>query len=171
MAELISSDYSKETFPELFTLRFGMSKAEAKEVYLKKGLRPIFERPDRLEFMNPPVDVPQAAETNLRFEKNKLAEVSQYFEVLNDDSSAFKHIAKYRNLKDQLGAKYGPPESLEFMDDTYNNSQQRLEGFKSKKGNYASLWRNVNKMDVFLVLGGDNLALFLRLTYKIHSPT
>lgn len=168
MSEQISSNYAEETFPELFNLRFGMTKAEAKELYQKRGQRPIFERPDHLDFMCPPVDVPDATETNLKFKDNKLVEVSQYFEVVDDDLSAFKHIAKYRDLKDQLSAKYGPPESIEFMDDSYNNSERRLEGFKSKKGNYASMWRNVKKMDIFLVLGGDNLDTFLRLTYKVH---
>jgi hypothetical protein len=169
MAEIIRSNYSKETFPELFNLRFGMTKNEVKELYQKRSQRPIFERPDRLDFICPPVELPGSAETNLTFERNKLTEVCQYFEVVNDEPSAFKHIAKYRDLKDQLSAKYGTPESIEFMEDNYNNGDHRLEGFKSKKGNYASMWRNVRKMDVFLVLGGDNLAPFLRLTYKVHA--
>jgi hypothetical protein len=171
MAELISSNYSKATFPELLTFRFGMSKAEAKNLYKKGGQKPIFERYDRLDFISPPVDIPNAAETNLIFKKEKLIEVSQYFSVSGDDSSAFKHISKYRDLKDQLTAKYGPPESIEFMDDNYNNSELRLEGFKTKKGNYASIWRNVKGMDIFLVLGGDNLDIFLRLTYKQKSKS
>ena len=169
MAELISSNFSKETFPELFTFRFGMSKAEAKNLYKKTGKNPIFERKDRLDFIGPPIDLPATGETNLIFEKNALVEVSQYFEVLNDDPSAFKHIAKYRSLKDQLKAKYGSPESIEFMDDIYNNSNRRLEGFKIKKGNYASLWRKVKGMSIFLVLGGDHLDTYLRLTYKLVS--
>ena len=166
MPELITSNYSKESFPELFTLSFGMTKTEVKILYQRKGLRPIFERSSRLDFIGPPVEVAQAAEINLIFDDEVLVEVTQYFEILGDDGSAFKHIAKYRDLKDQLKAKYGPPESLEFMDDAFNKSESRLEGFKRKKGNYASMWRNINGMDIFLVLGGDNLDTFLRVTYK-----
>ena len=62
MTELISSDYSKETFPELFTFRFGMTKAEAKKLYKKSGQKPIFERADRLDFIGPPVEVPDTGE-------------------------------------------------------------------------------------------------------------
>ena len=166
MPELISSNYSKETFPELFTLSFGMNKTEVKILYQKKGFRPIFERPNRLDFFSPPIEVPHAAEINLIFKDDQLVEIYQYFEVVSDDSSAFAHIARYRDLKDQLVAKYGLPEALEFMDDKFNNSKNRLKGFKLKKGNYASLWRNVKGMDVFLVLGGDGLDTFIRLTYK-----
>ncbi|HQO79189.1 MAG TPA: hypothetical protein PLG17_11845, partial [Thermodesulfobacteriota bacterium] len=157
MPELITSNYSKETFPELFTLRFGMTKAEVKTVYQKRGLKPIFERTKRLDFIYPPIDVPGATESNTIFDKDgHLIEVAQYFDVDGDDASAFKHIAKYRDLKDQLTAKYGTPECIEFMDDQYNNGERRAEGFKIKRGNYACLWRNVNRsMDVFLVLGGD----------------
>lgn len=169
MPELISSSYSKESFPELLTFRFGMSKTDAKASYKKKGLKPIFEGTDRLDFIGPPVEVPSAAETNLVFKKNALIEIIQYFEVLDDDRSAFKHIAKYRDLKDQLTAKYGPPESIEFMDDENNTSEGRLEGFKSKKGNYASMWRGLKNMNVFLVLGGDHLTTFIRITYKAKS--
>ena len=112
--------------------------------------------------------MPDATEINLIFDKKgNLIEVTQYFDVTGDDSSAFKHIAKYRDLKDQLTAKYGAADSLEFMDDQYNTSERRAEGFKVKKGNYASMWRNVNSdMDVFLILGGDLLDILLRLTYK-----
>ena len=170
MPELISSNYSKETFPELLTLSFGMTKTEVKLLYQKKGLRPLFERLDRLDFISPPVDVPQSAEINLLFKEDRLVEIFQYFEVVSDDSSAFAHIAKYRGLKDQLVAKYALPEALEFMDDKFNNSKNRLKGFKLKKGNYASIWRNVKGMDVFLVLGGDGLDTFIRLTYK-HRPS
>lgn len=170
MAELISSNYSKESFPELLTLGFGMSKAEVKDRYQRKGLKPIFERSNSLDFMGPPVDIPDAAETKLLFKKNLLVEVAQYFHVPGDDSSAFKHIAKYRDLKDQLTAKYGPTDSIEFMEDAYNNSELRLKGFKIKKGNYASIWRNVGgNMDVFLVLGGDQLDTLLRVTYKLKE--
>jgi len=169
MAELISSTYSKETFPELFTFSFGMTKAVVKDLYKRKGLKPIFEGADRLDFIGPPIDVALSGETNLIFKKDALIELSQYFEIEDDDASAFKHIAKYRDLKDQLQAKYGPPEALEFMDDRYNNSNGRLEGFKTKKGNYASIWRNVKGMSIFLVLGGDHLDTFLRLTYKSKS--
>ena len=70
MAELISSNYSKETFPELFTFRFGMSRAEVKDLYKKSGQKPIFERADRLDFMGPPIDVPDTGETNLIFKKD-----------------------------------------------------------------------------------------------------
>ena len=171
MPELISSNYSKETFPELLNFRFGMSKSEAKDLYQKRGQKPIFEKPSRLDFINPPVDIPGAAETNLIFKKDKLVEISQYFEVIGDDSSAFKHISKYRDLKDQLTAKYGAPQSIEFMDDKYNTSKLRLKGFKTKKGNYASMWRNVKEMDIFLVLGGDLFDTFLRLTYKLKSKS
>jgi hypothetical protein len=100
-----------------------------------------------------------------------LVELSQYFEIDNDDASAFKHISKYRDLKDQLKAKYGPPESIEFMDDSCNNTNGRLEGFKTKKGNYASLWRDVEGISIFLVLGGDHLDTFLRLTYKSKADS
>ena len=141
----------------------------AKKLYKKSGQKPIFERADRLDFMGPPVEVPDTGETNLIFTKDTLVEVSQYFEIEDDDPSAFKHIAKYRDLKDRLKAKYGSPESIEFMDDNYNNSNSRLEGFKTKKGNYASLWRNVGGMSIFLVLGGDHLDTFLRLSYKSSS--
>ena len=171
MPELISSNYSKETFPELLTLSFGMTKTEVKIVYQKKGLRPLFERADRLDFISPPVDVPQAAEINLIFKDDWLVAIYQYFEVVKDDASAFEHIAKYRDLKDQLVAKYSLPEALEFMDDKFNNSKSRLKGFKLKKGNYASIWRNINGMDIFLVLGGDGLDTFIRLTYKLRSDS
>ena len=70
MAELISSSYSKETFPELFTFRFGMTKKEVKNLYKKKGLKPIFEGADRLDFIGPPIEVALSSETNLIFEKN-----------------------------------------------------------------------------------------------------
>jgi hypothetical protein len=166
MAELISSRYSKESFPELFTFRFGMTKKEVKNLYKKRGLKPIFEGADRMDFIGPPIDLSLTGETNLIFKKSILVELSQYFVIGDDDASAFKHISKYRDLKDQLKAKYGPPESIEFMDDTYNNSNGRLEGFKTKKGNYASMWRDVEGMSIFLVLGGDHLDTFLRLTYK-----
>ena len=171
MAELISSSYSKETFPELFTFSFGMTKKEVKNLYKKRGLKPIFEGADRLDFIGPPIELALSAETNLIFKKNALVELSQYFEIEKDDASAFKHIAKYRDLKDQLKAKYGPPESIEFMDDSCNNSNGRLEGFKTKKGNYASLWRDVKGMSIFLVLGGDHLDTFLRLTYKSKADS
>jgi hypothetical protein len=169
MPELIKSNYSKETFPELLTFRFGMTKGEVKRHYKKTGQTPIYERPNRLDYIAPPVEVPDATEINLTFDKHgKLQEVTQYFDVVGDDASAFKHIAKYRDLKDQLTAKYGTADSLEFMDDDYNTSERRAEGFKVKKGNYASMWRNVNEeMDVFLILGGDLLDMLLRLTYKV----
>jgi hypothetical protein len=171
MSELIYSNYSKETFPELLTLSFGMTKTEVKIIYNKKSLRPLFERADRLDFISPPVDVPQAAEINLIFKDDWLVAIYQYFEVVKDDASAFAHIAKYRDLKDQLVAKYGLPEALEFMDDQFNNSKSRLKGFKLKKGNYASIWRNIKGMDVFLVLGGDGFDTFIRLTYKQRSDS
>lgn len=174
MPELIASNYSKETFPELFTLRFGMTKAEVKSVCQKNGQKPIFERHNRLDYIYPPVEVPGATEFNALFDKEgRLVEVTQYFDVDGDDASAFKHIAKYRDLKDQLTAKYGVADSIEFMDDAYNNSERRAEGFKVKKGNYASLWRSVKDMDIFLVLGGDHLDILLRVTYKlrIDAPT
>ena len=57
------------------------------------------------------------------------------------------------------------------MDDKFNNNKSRLKGFKLKKGNYVSLWRNLNGMDVFLVLGGDGLDTFIRLTYKLRSDS
>ena len=61
---------------------------------------------------------------------------------------------------------------IKFMDDKFNNSKSRLKGFKLKKGNYASIWRNINGMDVFLVLGGDGLLdTFIRLTYKLRSDS
>ena len=171
MPELITSNYSKETFPELLSFRFGMTKGEIKRLYRKTGQTPIYERPSRLDYISPPVEVPDATETNLIFDKKgKLLEVTQYFDVVGDDASAFKHIAKYRDLKDQLTAKYGAADSLEFMDDHYNTSDRRAEGFKVKKGNYASMWRNVNNdMDVFLILGGDLLDILLRLTYKLKT--
>jgi len=172
MPELITSNYSKETFPELLSLRFDMTKAEVKQLYQKIGQKPIFERPNRLDYIYPPVEVPDATETNIIFDKNgNLVEVTQYFDV-PDDPAAFTHIAKYRDLKDQLTAKYGPAESLEFMDDEYNTSERRAEGFKVKKGNYASMWRNVNDtMDVFLILGGDHLDILLRLSYKKRTDS
>ena len=171
MPELITSNYSKETFPELLSLRFGMTKSEVKRLYQKTGQKPIYERPNRLDYISPPVEVPDATETNLVFDKKgKLLEITQYFDVIDDDFSAFKHIAKYRDLKDQLTAKYGTADSLEFMEDQYNTSERRAEGFKVKKGNYASMWRNVNgDMDVFLILGGDLLDILLRLTYKLKA--
>lgn len=173
MPELIASNYSRETFPELLTLRFGMTKEAVKRLFQRSGQKPIYERPNRLDFVHPPVEVPGAAETNLTFDKNgRLLEVTQYFDVEGDDASAFKHIAKYRDLKDQLTAKYGEPDSLEFMDDQYNTSELRAKGFKVKKGNYASMWRNVySRMDVFLVLGGDQLDILLRLTYRSQTSS
>ena len=172
MPELISSNYSKETFPELLTFEFGMTKAGVKRLYQKSGQKPIFERKDRLDYISPPVAVPDATETNLIFDDwGGLAEVTQYFDVMGDDQSAFKHIAKYRDLKDQLSGKYGTSDSIEFMDDQYNNSDRRAEGFKVKKGNYASMWRDVHgEMDVLLVLGGDHLDMLLRLTYRLKAP-
>ncbi len=173
MPELIDSNYSKETFPELLTLRFGMTKGEVKRLYQKMGQKPIFERPGRVDYICPPVEVPDATEINLAFDKkSRLVEVTQYFDAAGDDASAFKHIAKYRELKDQLAAKYGAADSLEFMDDHYNTSDRRAQGFKVKKGSYASMWRNVHgNMDVFLILGGDHLDILLRLVYKMRTDS
>ena len=64
MAELISSNYTKETFHEILTLSFGMTKTKVKIVYYKQGLRPLFERRARLGLISPPVAIPQAAEIN-----------------------------------------------------------------------------------------------------------
>jgi len=166
MSEPIFSNYAKESFPELFSLSFGMTKSEIKNLYQKKGLKPILERLDRLDFITPPVEVAQAAEINLFFYNGGLRKISQYFEIPKDDASAFNHIAKYRELKDQLTAKYGLPEVIEFMDDQFNNSKNRLKGFKLKKGSYAAIWRDVKGMDISLILGGDGLDTFLRLTYQ-----